>query len=86
MSNIDLSTDINSGFLTILRHLFSCWSHYSKETLFDIRQPNMLFICLPEGSDIPHHVEQIKKQGTKPCFLLSLDTHLICSKLKYVYE
>lgn len=57
MSNIDLSTDINSGFLTILRHLFSCWSHYSKETLFDIRQPNMLFICLPEGSDIPHHVE-----------------------------
>jgi len=46
--------------LLVHRHFLSRRLHNPKETLFDIRDPNMLFIGLPEGSDIPYHVEQEK--------------------------
>lgn len=44
-------------FLSILRHLLSRRLRDSKETLLDIRQPNKLFVLLPEGSYFPYHVE-----------------------------
>ncbi len=43
--------------LAILRHLFLSWSRNSKETLLDIWYPNVGFICLPKGSNIPYYVE-----------------------------
>ena len=58
MSNIDLSTDIGIRFLSILRHLSLSRPRNSKETLLDIRDPNVGFIMLPKGSYFSRDVEQ----------------------------
>ena len=45
--------------LLVHRHLLSRRLRNAKEPLLDIRQPNMLFVCLPKGSDIPYYVEPV---------------------------
>lgn len=59
MSNIELLTDVGTRFLSILSHLLSRRPRNSKETLLNIRDPNVGFILFPKGSNFSCNVEQV---------------------------
>ncbi len=62
--------------LAILRHLSLCRLCNSKETLLDIRDPDVGFIRLPEGSYFSCNVEQQKKECQRKLVLFLLHDYV----------